>query len=67
MLSSVGLDVPGLSELLGPGTNLQQAGAQKRDHRCGTWGLQGALSWSVARVMICSTLHRWSAQTDRCA
>ena len=61
MLSSVGLDVPGLSELLGPGTNLQQAGAQKRDHRRSTLHPQGALSWFVAWVMIWSTLHRWSA------
>ena len=58
MLSSVGLDVPGLSELLGPGTNLQRAGAQKRNHRCRTLYPQGALSWTVARVMIWSTLHR---------
>ena len=58
MLSSVGLDVPGLSELLGAGTNLQQTGAQKRNHRCKTWHPQGALSWTVAGVMIWSTLRR---------
>ena len=51
MLSSVGLDVPGLSELLGPGTNLQEAGTQKRDHRCRTLPPQGALYNFVIGVM----------------